>query len=65
MILNKTICKVLIFFVVAYMVYMIAMMFLYTMVNPILSDSFGLTVQETSYFFTVLLVINAAGSFLA
>ena len=32
--------------------------------NPILSDSFGFTIKQTSYFFVLLLLPNIGGAFM-
>jgi len=32
--------------------------------NPILSDSFGFTIKQTSYFFVLLLLADIGGAFL-
>ena len=34
------------------------------LINPILSDSFGFTVKQTSYFFVLLLPATVAGAFM-
>ena len=59
-----TLLQVLVFLVFSFCVWKTGLGIMYTLFNPILSDSFGLTVKETSYYFTALMVMYVMGPFI-
>ena len=62
--LNSILLQVLTFLLYSYSVWKIGIETMFILLNPVLSDSFGLTVKETGYYFTGLMVAYIAGPFI-